>query len=96
MDKDADGARGADKLGDGSAAAAAAAAAAATSLLDAASLFAYWPRGDSAAAAAAAASGGAAWWTMASHLAAQDYLARLQAVAGASAAGTLPFGGLGP
>ncbi|XP_071440826.1 bromodomain adjacent to zinc finger domain protein 2A-like isoform X2 [Hetaerina americana] len=30
----------------------------------------------------------AAWWTMASHLAAQDYLARLQA------SGGLPFGGL--
>lgn len=34
---------------------------------------------------------GAAWWTMASHLAAQDYLARLQASA---AAGGISFGGL--
>jgi hypothetical protein len=34
---------------------------------------------------------GAAWWTMASHLAAQDYLARLQASAAASG---IPFAGL--
>jgi hypothetical protein len=34
---------------------------------------------------------GAAWWTMASHLAAQDYLARLQASAAASG---IPFSGL--
>jgi hypothetical protein len=34
---------------------------------------------------------GAAWWTMASHLATQDYLARLQASAAASG---IPFSGL--
>jgi hypothetical protein len=34
---------------------------------------------------------GAAWWTMASHLAAQDYLARLQASAAASG---IPIPGL--